>query len=658
MSLNEHVFPLRISGFEMGEYAGELPRKFISFHCLKNESNVPKDCNTEESENYPDLPRRSGVEIVMIEETETSPSKSLAVLQVAGGKKTMSEERGNVDKEGFAVGSQECVLSSSDEGSEGLQKFLRDKLESLRGGEIENIVEVDPAGVLELLDSDLVNRDSTGRGMVTGDNEFPRSQVDKILRAELGGQEIGVGMKRPLCDVELDVADERPSKSVAFDVEDSIGKSVCNRYPVIGMSDAGQSFPSSSRLDETEYGTSELESIARRRVDNLGGGWFFEAVESNLPAVSGASVQPGLGGGRSKYYPSESARTLLKECFADNPPVQLDPHQQLTGLSSDQMIQFARAVGLEVSLATFGMLEDVLLKIGGKPGKNVGERGSGRSASRSGSGSTVVDSVASRSFYSLPTITESLDSDQLQQPCSSRQADAVLGFSRTEVTEFNDTDSLKTLGQIRSDVRKKCELYKWSREGRPNPISPSGSDGGGYVFTEEMLELAPFAKVFATGPENPLKNRHCFYCMLCRRNVSMRSRGLYELKRHFQREHHLRADQRFRARYYPSKVRGSDGRTLYGSKLEAERELFMHLDVPELDHKRPFCYDVVEGKPFTFTSVNSRTLIQIELLLIFLRGGGQLWTLEEYWTQVGVLTGHSASTADFNWSSSHISVRI
>ena len=658
MSLNEHVFPLRISGFEMGEYAGELPRKFISFHCLENESNVPKDCNTEESENYPDLPRRSGVEIVMIEETGTSPSKSLAVLQVAGGKKTMSEERGNVDKEGFAVGSQECLLSSSDEGSEGLQKFLRDKLDSLRGGETENIVEVDPAVVLELLDSDLVDRDNTGRGMVTGDNEFPRSQVDKILRAELGALEIGVGMKRPLCDVELDVADERPSKSVAFDVEDSIGKSVCNRYPVIGMSDAGQSFPSGSRLDETEYGTSELESIARRRVDNLGVGRFFEAVESNLPAVSGASVQPGLGGGRSKYYPSESARTLLKECFADNPPVQLDPHQQLTGLSSDQMIQFARAVGLEVSLATFGMLEDVVLKIGGKPGRNIGERGSGRSVSRSGSGSTVVDSVASRSFYSLPTITESLDSDQLQQPCSSRQADAVLGFSRTEVNEFNDTDSLKTLGQIRSDVRKKGELYKWSREGRPNPISPSGSDGGGYVFTEEMLELAPFAKVFATGPENPLKNRHCFYCMLCRRNVSMRSRGLYELKRHFQREHHLRADQRFRARYYPSKVRGSDGRTLYGSKLEAERELFMHLDVPELDHKRPFYYDVVEGKPFTFTSVNSRTLIQIELLLIFLRGGGQLWTLEEYWTQVGVLTGHSASTADFNWSSSHISVRI
>ena len=156
----------------------------------------------------------------------------------------------------------------------------------------------------------------------------------------------------------------------------------------------------------------------------------------------------------------------MKECFADNPLVQLDPHQQVTGMSSDQMIQFARAVGLEVSLATFGLLDDVLLKIDGKTGRNVGERGSGQSVSHIRSSSTVMESVASRSFYFLPTITESFDSDRLvgslsQQPCSSRQADAFLGFSRTEVNKFNDTDSLKTLDPIRSDARKKCELYKW-----------------------------------------------------------------------------------------------------------------------------------------------------------------------------------------------------
>ena len=89
----------------MGEYAGELPRKFVSFHCLENESNVPKDRNTEGTENYPGLPQRSEVVILVIEETETSPTKTLAVLQVTGGKETMAEERGNVNKECLFVGS-------------------------------------------------------------------------------------------------------------------------------------------------------------------------------------------------------------------------------------------------------------------------------------------------------------------------------------------------------------------------------------------------------------------------------------------------------------------------------------------------------------------------------------------------------------------------
>ena len=43
----------------MGEYAGVLPRNFISFHCLENESNEPKESNTEGTENFPDLPQRS-----------------------------------------------------------------------------------------------------------------------------------------------------------------------------------------------------------------------------------------------------------------------------------------------------------------------------------------------------------------------------------------------------------------------------------------------------------------------------------------------------------------------------------------------------------------------------------------------------------------------
>ena len=99
-------------------------------------------------------------------------------------------------------------------------------------------------------------------------------------------------------------------------------------------------------------------------------------------------------------------------------------------------------------------------------------------------------------------------------------------------------------------------------------------------------------------------------------------------------------------------------KVLYGSKLQVRKEIFMHVDVPELDQKRPFSYDVLEVKPLTFTLASSQILIQIELLLIFLGGGGQLSALAEYWTEFGMLTCQSASTADFTWSVSQICVSI
>ena len=141
---------------------------------------MPKDRKTERTENYPDLPQRSEVEIVVIDETETSPTKSLAVLQVTGGKGTMVEETEVTNKESVINGGQECLLSSSDEESEELDKFLRDKLESFSGEGLEKIVEVDPAGVLELLDGNLIDRGSTGSNVVAVDEKMPRSWVDDI----------------------------------------------------------------------------------------------------------------------------------------------------------------------------------------------------------------------------------------------------------------------------------------------------------------------------------------------------------------------------------------------------------------------------------------------------------------------------------------------
>ena len=73
-----------------------------------------------------------------------------------------------------------------------------------------------------------------------------------------------------------------------------------------------------------------------------------------------------------------------------------------------------------------------------------------------------------------------------------------------------------------------------------------------------------------------------------------------ELKRQFQRDCHFRADQRLREKFGPGKVRDRDGKVLYGSRLEAESELYMESDLHVSSHKRPCNYDVQEGKLFNY----------------------------------------------------------
>ena len=626
----------------------------------------------------------------MIGESSNSPAKVMSVLQNVPVSSEVVTSRVVQQYCDLTVAEKDCVETSSEEDGDDLNAFVDEKLRLMAEEGLEQFVGDESVNVEEILggsvaavSSHIVDDEGTVRagidqGITTSVcpvltpsivKEASGGGVDLILREELSGTHSTstpvkglwpIYSKRP--NSVLAEREAPPCKSIKFGVTDTLEAVEGWNLSRSGMTEVSGGMEGS---DFTSGGFSTLEAIAKKRADDRDRGLFELSSGDGMvrvpPAESNAEQEKV---DKVKYYPSQSAKSLLKDFFELNPPTHLDPSHPTTSFSADQMIQFARAVGLEVSLASYGMLEDLLLKarIGGV-GPAVGSRHSvGKSPFPSVAVSSWGDSVASRTNYSLPTVTEVdvgsvVGTDvALEEPCSSRQADARLTAGHGSVEEPG-SDSLKTLQEIkRNEKRKQAKMWKWSREGRQNPLLPAGNDKGGYVFTEEMLELAPFAKVFATGPDDPVNNRYCFYCMLCKRNISMRTRGLYELKRHFQRDCHFRADQRLREKICPGKVRGRDGRVLHGSKLETERELYMELDLPDLSHKRPFYYDVLEGKPFTFTTVEARVRIQINLLIIFLKSGGQLWALEDYWTQVGFATGHSASTSDFNWSPAHISV--
>ena len=592
-------------------------------------------------------------------------------------------------------------MTSSEEDIDDLNAFVNEKLQFMSEQGLEQLVGDESMNVEEVLSGNLAavsshNVESKGTvglevdqgstksvcpGLTSNANveegscevlSRERDEMDRILREELGGSRVTSIPVKGLWPIyskrRSSVLGEHgapPCKSIRFGVTDAIGSIKGGNLSLSGLTEASGGMEGS---DFTSGGFSTLEAIAKKRADARDRGLFELSSGDGMvrvPQVESIVEEERVGGERSRYYPSQSTKSPLKDFFELNPPTHLDPSHPTTKFSADQMIQFARAVGLEVSLASYGMLEDLLLKarVGGGV-QPVGSRNSiGRSLFPSVARASWGDSIASKTKYSLPTVTETdvsnvVDGGKLlQEPCSSKQADARLAAGHVSA-EKPGSDSLTTLHEIKRSEKKKrqSKMWKWSREGRQNPLLPAGDDKWGYVFTEEMLELAPFAKVFVTGPDDPLNNRYSFYCMFYKRNISMRTRGLYELKRHFQRDCHFRADQRLREKICPGKLRGRDGRVLYGSKLEAEREVYMELDLPELSHKRPFYYDVLEGKPFTFATEEDRIRVQINLLTIFLISGGQLWALEDYWTQVGVATGHSASMADFSWSPARIFV--
>ena len=114
-------------------------------------------------------------------------------------------------------------------------------------------------------------------------------------------------------------------------------------------------------------GFSTLEGIAQRQADRR----FLYARSDGegegvvrIPPVEEMFLQGATTEEGTKYYPSQSAKSLLKGYFEMKPSIHLHPSHPTTSFSADQMIQFARAVGL----ASYSMLEDLLLKARGGSG--------------------------------------------------------------------------------------------------------------------------------------------------------------------------------------------------------------------------------------------------------------------------------------------------
>ena len=196
----------------------------------------------------------------------------------------------------------------------------------------------------------------------------------------------------------------RPSKTVAFEIGDG-SEEESTAMPRGSRSFSGLlSYFGSADPEKTltEVGLYEREAMARAKTDGMGPDLNVGTSSGfvRVPTVGSSSVPTAVETTRTKYYPSQSAKSLLKDFFELNPPTHVDPAPQTTSFTADQMIQFAKAVDLEVLLASFGMLEELLkAKLNGGRSCGVVEKVSGRSSFPGRAGTTVSESMASRSVF-------------------------------------------------------------------------------------------------------------------------------------------------------------------------------------------------------------------------------------------------------------------
>ena len=97
----------------MSEFAGNLPRKFISFCHLGFESsahNVPEE---RESENPQNVEEVVGTSFVEVGETSNSPAEIMSVLQNVRVSSGIVESKCVQKDHELAIAEKDCVLTSS-----------------------------------------------------------------------------------------------------------------------------------------------------------------------------------------------------------------------------------------------------------------------------------------------------------------------------------------------------------------------------------------------------------------------------------------------------------------------------------------------------------------------------------------------------------------
>ena len=318
--------------FEMGEYSGMLPRKIISFHCLENESNEQKESNTEGTENFPDLPRRRESDAESGDGGE-SPRKRLVELEVMPVCEMRNESAEGVVVPNLPNAVERMQGVSHDESQIIVSYLLGERLEVLDDSGLRQLIKNVPVEFGSGLDEE--QSSAVDRGVSVGQITESVIFLEDVMNLESGNPTstpsedvVYASVRRKAKGSEAEGECALRPKIVAFEIGDGSDEENMAFRSEIRRVNAVKSCLNSDYADETltEFGLSELEMMARAKAQELGPDSHVVSSDGmvRVPTVVSSGGLPDANAVRTKCYPSQSAKSLLKDFFEHNPPTHWD----------------------------------------------------------------------------------------------------------------------------------------------------------------------------------------------------------------------------------------------------------------------------------------------------------------------------------------------
>ena len=193
----------------MSEFAGNLPRKFISVRLLGFKSSAHNLLEERESEIPQNVDEMDKANTVEIGETSPSPAKGSSKLQGAPMRAESIGTRLEDEDRDLTMAEKDCILTGSDDDVEDLTAFVTERLQCLSERSVEKLTGDENVKVEEFLcrsvgvgESGGYNRQSvcpnmTMAGNVDADDKrFSPGENNQIFRKELGSANITSTPKR------------------------------------------------------------------------------------------------------------------------------------------------------------------------------------------------------------------------------------------------------------------------------------------------------------------------------------------------------------------------------------------------------------------------------------------------------------------------------